>query len=68
MLRGYRDAQIIIIDKDIETVGRNVCRVFQLPWNPYSKQIKDGIEHRRYDNRIEIIGADLMGLDLISIL
>lgn len=68
MLRGNRDAQIIIIDKDIETVGRNVCRVFQLPWNRYSKQMKDGIEHRRYANRIEIIGADLMGLDLTSLL
>ena len=30
----------------------------------YSRQVVNGIEHRRYDNRVTIIGADLAEIDL----
>ena len=59
MLRENRDAQIVIIDKDIETVCRNVCRVLQLDPNRYSRQIIAGKESRKYDNRVTIVHADL---------
>lgn len=64
MLRDNRNAKIIIVDKDIDTITRNACRVFQLPYNRYSKQTVDGVEHRKYDNRIEVVGEDLTSIDL----
>lgn len=68
MLRENREAQIVIIDKDLETVSRNVCRVLQLLPNKYSRQIIDGKELRKYDNRITIIQSDLSEVDLQSYL
>lgn len=68
MLRGNRNARIVIVNKDLENVARNACRVFQLPSNRYSKQVINGIEHRTYDNRIEIIGADLSAYDVNTLL
>ena len=64
MLRDNRDAHIIIINKDVEGVAKNVCRVFQLSPSRYSRQTTDGIEHRTYNNRIEIIGENLSSFDL----
>lgn len=63
-LRENRDAQVVIIDKNIDAVSRNVCRILQLMPNRYSRQVVNGIEHRRYDNRVTIIGADLAEIDL----
>ena len=63
-LRENRDAQVVIIDKNIEAVSHNVCRILQLVPNRYSRQTKDGMELRRYDNRITIVGADLEEVDL----
>lgn len=68
MLRQNRDARITIVNSDIESVSRNVCRVFQQPYNRYTKQIIDNIEHRTYDNRIELIAADLSSLDLTPLI
>ena len=68
MLRENRDAQIIIIDKNMEATSRNVCRVLQLDANRYSKQIKDGNEIRKYNNRVTIIGADLLTVELATYL
>ena len=68
MLRENRDAQIIIIDKNLEAISRNVCRVLQLDANRYSKQIKDGNEIRKYNNRVTIIGADLLTVELATYL
>ena len=64
MLRENHDAQIIIIDKNMETASRNVCRCLQLDANRYTKQIKDGHEIRKYNNRVTIIGADLSDVNL----
>ena len=64
MLRENHDAQIIIIDKNMETTSRNVCRCLQLDANRYSKQIKDGNEIRKYNNRVTIIGANLADVNL----
>lgn len=64
MLRENHDAQIIIIDKNMETASRNVCRCLQLDANRYTRQIKDGHEIRKYNNRVTIIGADLADVNL----
>lgn len=64
MLRENHDAQIIIIDKNMEATSLNVCRCLQLDANCYSKQIKDGHEIRKYNNRVTIIGADLADVNL----
>ena len=64
MLRENHDAQIIIIDKNMESTSRNVCRSLQLDANRYSKQIKDGNEIRKYNNRVTIVGADLADVNL----
>ena len=68
MLRENRDAHIIIIDKNLEAISRNVCRVLQLDANRYSKQIKAGNEIRKYNNRVTIIGADLLTVELATYL
>lgn len=68
MLRENHDAQIIIIDKNMETTSRNVCRVLQLDAHRYSKQIKDGNEVRKYNNRVTIIGTDLLTVELSTYL
>ncbi len=54
MLRENHDAQIIIIDKNMEATSRNVCRCLQLDANRYSKQIKDG----RRDTQIQQLSDD----------
>ena len=64
MLRENHDAQIIIIDKNMESTSRNVCRCLQLDVSRYSKQIKDGNEMRKYNNRVTIVGADLVDVNL----
>ena len=64
MLRENHDAQIIIIDKNLEAISRNVCRVLQLDANRYSKQIKDGNEIRKYNNRVTIVGLDLADVNM----
>lgn len=45
MLRENHDAQIIIIDKNMETASRNVCRCLQLDANRYTKQIRMGMRY-----------------------
>ena len=64
MLRENHDAQIIIIDKNMESTSRNVCRSLQLDANRYSKQIRNGNEIRKYNNRVTIVGADLADVNL----
>ena len=63
-LRDNHDAQIVIIDKNIEAVSHNICHILQLAPNRYSHQMANGIEMRRYDNRVTIVGADLAEVDL----
>ncbi len=64
LLRDNRSAQIIIIDKNIDIVSRNLCSILQLQPNRYTRQVIQGHEHRHYDNRITIIGADLAEIDV----
>lgn len=64
ILRENQDAQIVIIDKDIETVSRHVCDILQLSSNRYSRQIVNGKEQRKYNNRITIVEADLAEVNL----
>lgn len=41
-----------------------LCRVLQLDANRYSKQIKDGNEIRKYNNRVTIVGLDLADVNM----
>lgn len=67
ILRENRDAKIVVIDKNIEAVASNVCRILQLPSNRYSKQLVDGHEHRTYNNRVTFVQADLTEVDLTQV-
>lgn len=59
LLRTNRHLQLIIIDKDIDTVSRHLCSLLHLPQNHYTTQHIAGQERRIYDNRITLVAADL---------
>lgn len=64
MLRANRKAEIIIIDRDLETACKDVCATFQQPINRYTSLMVQGHPARKYDNRITVIGAGLEKIDL----
>lgn len=64
MLRANRRAEIIIIDRDLETACKDVCATFQQPINRYTYLTLQGHPARKYDNRITVIGASLEMIDL----
>ena len=64
MLRANRRAEIIIIDRDLETACKDVCTTFQQPINRYTPLTMQGYPARKYDNRITVVGADLNEIDL----
>ena len=64
MLRANRKAEIIIIDRDLETACKDVCTTFQQPMNRYTSLMVQGHPARKYDNRITVIGASLEKIDL----
>lgn len=64
MLRANRKAEIIIIDRDLETACKDVCATFQQPINRYTYLTLQGHPARKYDNRITVIGAGLEKIDL----
>lgn len=57
MLRANRKAEIIIIDRDLETACKDVCTTFQQPINRYTYLTLQDHPARKYDNRITVIGA-----------
>ena len=63
-LRENKEAQVVIIDKNMDAVCRNVSRILQLDPKRYSRHMVNGVELRRYDNRITIVGADLVEIEL----
>ena len=64
MLRANRQAEVIVIARDMETVCKDVCVTFQQPSNRYTSITVQGHPARKYDNRITAIGADLKDIDL----
>ena len=64
MLRANRKAEIIIIDRDLETACKDVCATFQQSMNRYTSFPVQGHQARKYDNRITVIGASLEMIDL----
>lgn len=64
ILRANRKAEIIIIDRDLETACKDVCATFQQPINRYTSFTVQGHQARKYDNRITVIGASLEMIDL----
>ena len=59
LLRTNRHLQLIIIDKDIDTLSRHLCPLLHLPHNHYTSQHIGGHERRIYDNRITLVAAEL---------
>lgn len=64
MLRANRKAEIIIIDRDLETACKDACITFQQLENRYTSLTVQGYPTRKYDNRITVIGASLEMIDL----
>ena len=64
ILRANRKAEIIIIDRDLETACKDVCATFQQPINRYTSLMVQGHPARKYDNRITVIGTDLREIDI----
>ena len=64
MVRNSRQAEITLIDRDMETVCRNLCHTLQLSINRYTPLAIQGHPARKYDNRIIVVQADLKDIDL----
>ena len=64
MVRSNRHAEITLIDRDMDTVCRNLCRTLQLSPNRYTTLTVQGHPSRKYDNRITVVQADLNDMDL----
>ena len=64
MLRANRQAEIIVIDQDLETTCRSVCAILQQSENRYSSLSVQGHPARKYGNRITVVGAELTEIDI----
>ena len=64
MVRNNRHAEITLIDRDMDTECRNLCRTLQLSVNRYTTLTLQGHPARKYDNRITVVQADLSDIDL----
>ena len=64
MVRNNRKAEITLIDRDIDTVCRNLCNTLQLSLNRYTTLTVQNHPARKYDNRITVVQADLNDIDL----
>lgn len=64
MVRSNRRAEITLIDRDIDTVSRNLCNTLQLSVGRYTTLTVQGHPARKYDNRITVVQADLSDIDL----
>lgn len=64
MVRNNRQAEITLIDRDMDTVCRNLCNTLQLSVNRYTTLTVQGHPARKYDNRITVVQADLSDIDL----
>ena len=64
MVRNSRQAEITLIDRDLETVCRNLCHTLLLSINRYTPLTIQGHPARKYDNRIIVVQADLKDIDL----
>ena len=64
MVRNNRQAEITLIDRDLDTVCRNLCNTLQLSLNRYTTLTVQNHPGRKYDNRITVVQADLNDVDL----
>ena len=64
MVRNNRQAEITLIDRDLDTVCRNLCNTLQLSLNRYTTLTVQNHPARKYDNRITVVQADLNDIDL----
>lgn len=55
----------MVIDQDIDTVARNVCRILQLDTSQYTRVMDQGVEQRIYAaNRLTLVKSDLGTVDV----
>lgn len=64
MLRTNRQAEIIVIDPDMEAACHSLCATLQQSANRYTTLTVQGHPARKFDNRIVMIGAELAEVDL----
>lgn len=64
MVRNNRQAEIILVDSNMDSVNRNLCATLQLSENRYTTLTVQGHPARKYDNRILVVEADLNDVDL----
>lgn len=65
ILRDSHAARIVVIDQDIDTVARNVCRILQLDASRYTRVMDQGVEQRIYAaNRLTLVKSDLGTVDV----
>lgn len=64
MLRANRQADIIVIGRDLEAACKDACITFQQPENRYTSLTVQGHPARKYDNRITVVGANLREIDI----
>lgn len=59
ILKDNKTAEIVIVDKDLETVADNICTILSLDKNHYTPNRIQEKDARKYANRITIIEAEL---------
>lgn len=59
ILKDNKTAEIVIVDKNLETVADNICTIFSLDKNHYTPNRIQEKNVRKYANRITIIEAEL---------
>ena len=64
MVRSNRQAEITLIDRDLDTACRNLCNTLQLSVNRYTTLTVQDHPARKYDNRITVVQADLTDINL----
>ena len=64
MLRANPSARITMVDSDMESSARDLCRALQLNPNRYTPTRIQGHEARVYGNRVTVISAGLDEIDI----
>ena len=64
MLRANPTAKITMVDSDMESSARDLCRALQLNPNRYTPMRIQGHEARIYGNRVTVIAASLEEIDI----
>ncbi len=67
MLRESQADNIVVVDRDIDTASKAICRIFQFLPTAYSDCEAGGHKARKFHNRLTVIEADLRDLKLAGL-